>query len=142
MELDAHQLEAMTPPFDRLLGSRIVEASGQRCVMTLAIRPDHHQPTGVVHGGVYTTVIESAASLGATLWLDDEGVALGVTNSTDFLRAVRGGDLTFTATPVHQGRMLQLWEVGVTDEDGRLVAHGKVKLVNRPAPGSGEGSPA
>jgi 1,4-dihydroxy-2-naphthoyl-CoA hydrolase len=100
-------------------------------VATLDVRPEHHQPFGIVHGGVYTTVIEAAASIGATLALDGDGAAMGISNATDFLRAVRAGTLRFEAVPLQVGRTLQLWAVDVSDEQGRRVAHGKVKLYNR-----------
>jgi uncharacterized protein (TIGR00369 family) len=130
MELDLAQLADATSPFDRLIGSQLTEASGTRCVIELDVRPDHHQPTGVVHGGVYASIVETAASIGGTLWLDGDGGAVGVSNATDFFRGVRDGHLTFVATPLQQGRTLQQWQVDVTDERGRRVAHGKVKLAN------------
>ncbi len=130
MELSPEQVKASRSPYDEMLGSRMVEASGSRVVMELDVRPDHQQPMGVVHGGVYASIIESAASVGATLWLDGDGWAAGITNSTDFLRSARDGRLTFVATPIQQGRSLQLWEVAVTDGEDRMIAHGKVKLTN------------
>lgn len=126
-EPDAEQFPS---PFDDLIGTRIVEASGARVVATVSITPHLHQPTGIAHGGVYATVIETTASIGATAWLAGDGIAVGVSNHTDFLRAVRAGELTFEATPLQQGRTLQLWQVDVTDEEGRRVAHGKVRLAN------------
>jgi 1,4-dihydroxy-2-naphthoyl-CoA hydrolase len=130
MTPDPELFARATSPFDTLIGSRITEASGERCVIELTLRSDHLQPTGVVHGGVYASLIETAASVGATLWLDGDGWAAGISNSTDFLRSTREGSLTFVATPQHRGRSLQLWEVAVTDQDDRLIAHGKVKLSN------------
>ncbi len=135
MELTTDESAGYRSPFDELVGTRIVEASGARAVATLEVRAEHHQPTGVVHGGVYATVIEALASAGATLALDGDGVAMGISNSTDFLRAVTGGTLHFVATPIQVGRTLQLWQVEVSDEAGRPVAHGKVKLYNRRARG-------
>jgi 1,4-dihydroxy-2-naphthoyl-CoA hydrolase len=137
LEIDPELLRYATSPFDTVLGSRIVEATADRCVVELDVREDHHQPTGVVHGGVYAAVVETAASIGATLWLAGEGGAVGVNNSTDFFRGVREGRLTFVATPLQRGRTLQQWEVDVTDETGRRVAHGKVKLANLRGPGPG-----
>jgi uncharacterized protein (TIGR00369 family) len=58
---------------------------------------------------------------------------VGVSNQTDFLRSAREGVLTATATPIHQGRLQQLWQVNITDADERLIARGQVRLQNLPA---------
>lgn len=121
-------------PFNDALGAILVEASGARVVATLEIGPHLHQPYGIVHGGVYSSVIETVASIGAALFTGDGG-AVGLSNHTDFLRATTSGTLTFTATPVQQGRQLQLWLVAVTDQDDRPVASGRVRLMNVPASG-------
>jgi uncharacterized protein (TIGR00369 family) len=83
-----------------------------------------------MHGGVYCSVVETAASVGAALWLGDRGQVVGVSNQTDFLRAVREGVLTATATPVHRGRLQQLWTVDIKEEQDRLVSRGQVRLQN------------
>ncbi len=91
------------------------------------------QPYGIVHGGVYAALAESAASLGGATWntqREPGGQTVGVSNSTHFLRAVREGTLAVTATPQHRGRTLQLWQVEITDERGRLVAKSDVRLAN------------
>ena len=123
-----------TPPpydgFDRVLGLELVEASGDRVLGRLPVAPHLHQPYGIVHGGVYCTVVETTASIGAALWFGDRGQVVGVANSTSFLRAVREGVLDVEATPVHRGRTQQLWQVSVTDEQSRLVARGEVRLAN------------
>jgi 1,4-dihydroxy-2-naphthoyl-CoA hydrolase len=91
------------------------------------------QPYGIVHGGVYASLAESAASLGAATWnmqREPGGQTVGVSNSTHFLRAIREGTLHVTATPQHRGRTLQLWQVDITDDAGRLVAKSDVRLAN------------
>ncbi len=91
----------------------------------------HHQPWGLVHGGVYTTAIESAASVGASTAAAEHGlVAVGVNNNTNFLRSMVSGRVAVRATAIQQGRTAQLWEVRVTDRDERLVAVGQVRLQN------------
>ncbi len=56
---------------------------------------------------------------------------MGISNTTDFLKAVTNGHLAGVATPIHRGRTQQLWEVDVRhQESGRLVAHGQVRLQN------------
>jgi 1,4-dihydroxy-2-naphthoyl-CoA hydrolase len=116
--------------FARFLGLEFTEASGDRVVIRWKAKPDLHQPYGIVHGGVYCSVVETAASVGAALWLGERGQVVGVSNQTDFLRAVRDGVLVATATPVHRGRLQQLWTVEITDEQDRLVSKGQVRLQN------------
>ena len=51
-------------------------------------------------------------------------------NNTDFLRAITGGTVHAVATPIHRGRRQQLWVTTITDDDGRVVARGQVRLQN------------
>jgi 1,4-dihydroxy-2-naphthoyl-CoA hydrolase len=92
----------------------------------------HHQPWGLVHGGLYTTVIETFATSGAYEAVKDRGQqAVGVTNVTDFLRPHRHGRLDVVAIAIHQGRTQQLWQVEVSGPaDGKLIARGQVRLQN------------
>jgi 1,4-dihydroxy-2-naphthoyl-CoA hydrolase len=123
--------------FIKLVGLRIEQASGDRVVLSCPVTPDLHQPFGLVHGGVYATLAETAASVGASLWFGDRGKVVGVSNHTDFLRAVRRGELRAEATPLSRGRTTQLWQVEVADEQGQLIAHAKVRLQNlSEAPGA------
>lgn len=92
---------------------------------------EHHQPWGLVHGGVYTTAIESAASVGASTAAQEHGlVAVGVNNNTNFLRSMTEGRVTVDARAIQQGRTQQLWEVRITDDRERLIATGQVRLQN------------
>ena len=116
--------------FAAFLGLEFDEANGDRVVIRWKARPELHQPYGIMHGGVYCSVVETAASVGAALWLGERGQVVGVSNQTDFLRAVRDGELTATATPVHRGRLQQLWTVEIHDEQQRLVSKGQVRLQN------------
>jgi uncharacterized protein (TIGR00369 family) len=86
----------------------------------------------IVHGGVYCSVVESVASVAAYTWLDAHGggSVVGVNNNTDFLRSVGTGTVFSTATPLHRGRRQQLWLVTISDENGRTVARGQVRLQN------------
>ncbi|HEX7098263.1 MAG TPA: PaaI family thioesterase [Acidimicrobiia bacterium] len=111
----------------------LTEATADRCVGRVVVARHHHQPYGVVHGGLYCTLVETLASTGAALWAMERGMmgCVGVNNSTDFLRPVRDGVLIGEATPIHRGRTQQLWDVSVIrEEDGKLVARGRVRLQN------------
>jgi uncharacterized protein (TIGR00369 family) len=120
-------------------GFEVTEVSGDRVTGHVDLGPDQHTPWGVVHGGVYCTVVESAASIGASAAVVDRGqFAVGVNNSTDFLRPVTAGRVEVLAEPIQQGRTLQLWLVTLRrSEDGKPVARGQVRLQNVPLPGGG-----
>jgi 1,4-dihydroxy-2-naphthoyl-CoA hydrolase len=138
-ELDLSALPPSMPGLDTHLGIQIVEASGDRVVMRWTVRPEISQPYGIVHGGVYCTAVESSASVGAAIWFGDRGRVVGVSNSTDFYRAVTEGELTATALPVHRGRSQQVWRVTITDSAERVVAEGQVRLQNLADPDRGPG---
>ena len=117
--------------FEKLLGLQVVEASADRVVAVVPVTGDLLQGHGIVHGGVYAAAVETCASLGAYLWLDGRGVPVGLSNHTEFVHAVHeGAELRAEALPLTRGRTTQLWQVEVADERGRLVAHGRVRLLN------------
>src|SRR5690606_15849762 len=93
----------------------ITEATADRCVGRVAVRPHHHPPSGVVPGGSASTPVGTRAWPGAALWAMERGLmgCVGVNNSSDFLRSVREGVLVGEATPIHRGRTQQLWDVSV-----------------------------
>jgi uncharacterized protein (TIGR00369 family) len=139
-ELSAQTRPRATPsatPLDEpsafVAGAGLVldDISGARVSGHIDLGPSHHTPWGIVHGGVYSTAVESAASIGATAAVQDRGmVAVGLTNTTHFLRSLTSGTVTVEAVPLSQGRTQQLWRVDIVDGDGRLVAHGEVRLQN------------
>jgi uncharacterized protein (TIGR00369 family) len=117
--------------FVRAAGLVIDEVTSSRVTGHMELGPDHLTPWGIVHGGVYSTAVESAASLGASTAVRERGeVAVGLANTTHYLRSLSAGRVTVEATALYQGRTHQLWRVDITDETGRLVAHGEVRLQN------------
>jgi 1,4-dihydroxy-2-naphthoyl-CoA hydrolase len=131
--------DARTSEFMALFDVQLDECTGTRVSGSVAADERHHQPWGIVHGGLYTSVIETFATLGAYEAVRDRGLqAVGVANATDFLRPHRSGRLRVVAVPVHQGRTQQLWQVEVRQPEGdKLVARGQVRLQNiHRAPGS------
>ncbi len=97
----------------------------------LVVGPQHLQAAGIVHGGVHCGVIETLSSIGAYLFARERGQhVVGLENSTSFIRAVRAGTkLHAVATPVTRGRRTQVWAASVLDEEDRLVATGRVRLL-------------
>lgn len=137
-----------TPDFSLDAASRFVAASGfvidevTETSLTghVDLGVDHLTPWGVVHGGVYATIVESAGSVAASRAVLERGqFAVGVNNSTDFLRPSTGGRAVVEATVLHQGRTQQLWQVIITDEvSWKVLARGQLRLQNVPLPQSGE----
>jgi 1,4-dihydroxy-2-naphthoyl-CoA hydrolase len=124
-------------PFVAAIKFEVAEATGSRVTGHVDLGPDQHTPWGVVHGGVYCSVVESAASIGASTAVQPHGqFSVGVNNNTDFIRSMTAGRVDVVAEPVQQGRTQQLWQVLLTREDGKLVARGQVRLQNVPLPGA------
>src|SRR6202022_2138236 len=96
-----------------LLDIQFDELTATRVAGSIAADERHHQPWGIVHGGLYTAAIETFATMGAFEAVKDRGQeAVGVVNVTDFLRPHRSGRLEVLACPIQQGRTQQLWPVG------------------------------
>jgi 1,4-dihydroxy-2-naphthoyl-CoA hydrolase len=131
---DRNQLPSLDAvgPFLKALGMTVELVEPKRVVAWMELGPDHHTPWGVVHGGAYTTAIESVASVGASAAVLERGqFAVGVNNNTDFVRPLVKGRVRVVAEPIHQGATQQLWQVTITKEDdGKLVARGQVRLQN------------
>ena len=121
-----------THEFMRLLEIEFDERSPTHVSGSIAADDRHHQPWGIVHGGLYTTAIETFATTGAFEAVKDSGrQAVGVSNTTDFLRPHRCGRLSVRAVAIQQGRTQQLWQVEIRrPEDEKLVARGQVRLQN------------
>lgn len=114
-----------------ILGVQMVEVTPDRVIARFTIGPEHLQPFGIPHGGVYCAVHESTASVAAQMWLGERGTIVGTSNLTDFLRQAKVGDtITVSATPIHRGRTQQLWHTESHDQDDRLIAQGQVRLAN------------
>src|SRR5512132_4196669 len=97
-----------------LLELEFAEVTGTKGRGSVAADERHHQPWGLVHGGLFTTVIETFATTGAYESVKDQGQqAVGVSNITDFLRPHRTGRLNVVAVPIQQGRTQQLWRVEI-----------------------------
>lgn len=114
-----------------VLGLEILAWSADRVEARLLPDSRHEQPYGILHGGVYASIVEDVASRGAGIAARAAGHAgiVGVANQTDFLRSHRRGELRAVGEPMHVGRSLQLWQVVITrTSDGRVVARGQVRF--------------
>jgi 1,4-dihydroxy-2-naphthoyl-CoA hydrolase len=125
------------------MGIRLVRANADEVTADLEIDDRHRQAYGIVHGGVYSGLVETVSSVAAALWARrHQQSVVGVENHTSFLNAVREGKLFATARPLMRGRRTQVWEATVTDSAGRMVAQGKVRLISLEAGASLAGEQA
>ncbi|WP_166905061.1 PaaI family thioesterase [Mycobacterium sp. DL440] len=124
--------EGLGKGFDTELGLTYLELTPDGGRAQLTIHDKLLQPWGIVHGGVYCSIVESLASVSGHIWLSENGggTVVGVNNNTDFLRAIGSGTVTAVSTPIHRGRRQQLWLITITDENDKLVARGQVRLQN------------
>jgi 1,4-dihydroxy-2-naphthoyl-CoA hydrolase len=124
----------LTQPSDlmRLLEIEFEQITPTRVRGSVAADERHHQPWGLVHGGLYTAVIETFATTGAYEAVKDRAqLAVGVANATDFIRPHRTGRLDVLAVAIQQGRTQQLWQVEMRrSQDDKLIARGQVRLQN------------
>jgi 1,4-dihydroxy-2-naphthoyl-CoA hydrolase len=134
MDVSIAQLPDVGKGFDSELGLKYIELTPDGGRARLEINDKLLQPAGIVHGGVYCSIVESLASLSGAVWLSENGGGnvVGVNNNTDFLRAISSGTVTAESTPIHRGRRQQLWLVTITDDNDRVVARGQVRLQNIP----------
>jgi uncharacterized protein (TIGR00369 family) len=109
--------------FDKLYGLEIDHMDDEEVRAHVRVRPEILQPAGLVHGGVYASIAESMASIATYLAVSPDGqMATGQSNQTSFLRPITSGTIHATARRRHKGRTTWVWEVDVTDDDGRLCA--------------------
>jgi 1,4-dihydroxy-2-naphthoyl-CoA hydrolase len=136
MASDAGQLPVHIPAgpahsgWNREMDVAFISATDTEVIIEMPVSEKHLQPMGIVHGGVYSGLVETVCSVGAYLSVSSLGMlVVGVDNHTSFLRATRGGTLRCTGKPLVRGRRTQLWEARVENERGDLVATGRVRLL-------------
>ena len=123
-------LNATRGGFNSLIGLTFTSATFDEVLGEITVRPEILQPYGLVHGGIYSTMIETLASVGAAMNAMPKGqTAVGLENTTSFLKAVREGTLFGRAVPLTRGRRTQVWEVTIRNDDDTLVATGRVRMI-------------
>ncbi len=133
--MDFEPVVPLDRTFDALYGLEILARSDDEVTARVAVRDEVKQPMGLVHGGVYASMAESITSL-ATGWAvaADGMMAQGLSNQTSFLRPILEGTVHARAVRRHRGRTTWVWEVEITDDQGRLCALVRMTVAVRPLP--------
>jgi 1,4-dihydroxy-2-naphthoyl-CoA hydrolase len=120
---------------DSHLGFEFIEVKEASARAQVPVTSRVLQPYGLVHGGVYAALAESLASMAtaAAVW-EDGNIAVGLSNATSFVRPATSGVVHALATRRHRGRTTWIWDVDMTDDDGRLCATTRVTMAVRPRP--------
>jgi 1,4-dihydroxy-2-naphthoyl-CoA hydrolase len=120
--------------FDGLYGLEVTEVSDEVMRGRVLVREDLKQAAGLVHGGVYASIAESLASIGTALAVMPEGKqAMGLSNQTSFLRPITRGTIHAQATRKHRGRSTWVWEVEISDDQGKLCVLTRMTVAVRDA---------
>jgi len=129
------QINALLRGFDLLYGLEIIACSDTEVHAQVAVREEVKQPAGLVHGGIYASIAESMTSLATALAVMEKGeMAMGLSNSTSFLRPITAGTVHAHATRLHRGRTTWVWDVRASDDAGHLCALTRMTIAVRPAP--------
>jgi uncharacterized protein (TIGR00369 family) len=119
-ELTSFMRETM--PFAALVGAEAISATPDEVRARLDWDPSRCTSGGVLHGGALMTLADTVGAWCAFLNLPAGSGTTTIESKTNFLRAVRGGSVEATATPLHVGRTVVVVDTELRDDDGRLVA--------------------
>jgi uncharacterized protein (TIGR00369 family) len=109
-------------PLAATLGIEVVASGPDEVRARMAWAPDRCTAGGVLHGGALMALADTAGALCAFLNLPPEAGTTTIESKTNFVRAVRSGEVTAVSRPFHVGRTVIAVETDITDSDGRLVA--------------------
>jgi uncharacterized protein (TIGR00369 family) len=102
---------------------KYIDAGEDFLVAQMPVNPRVHQPMGLLHGGASVALEESVGCAASMLLVNNELSEIrGIEIAANHLRAKRTGMVTGTARIVHQGKSIHLWEIKITDENGKLIS--------------------
>ena len=118
--------------FDALYGLQVHTITEEEVTASVAVRDAVKQPMGLVHGGLFASIAESLASMATAMGVAADGKqAMGLSNATSFLRPITDGTVHATARRLHRGRSTWVWDVEITDDDGRRCALTRMTIAVR-----------
>ena len=118
--------------FDALYGLEIHTVTEEEATASVPVRDEVKQPMGLVHGGLYAAIAESLASMATAMAVAPDGKqAMGLSNATSFMRPITEGTVHATARRIHRGRTTWVWDVEITDDEGRRCALTRMTIAVR-----------
>ena len=115
------------------LGIRVEAYDPSRVVVAVDVSERLFQPAGVVHGGIYVLLAETAASIAAVLAVDaSKETVMGMEINANHLRPVTEGTIRAISSLLHQGRTTLVYHIDIRDEKDRLIAVSRCTMARRP----------
>jgi len=114
------------------LGIELTEVSVERVVATMPVE-GNTQPFGLLHGGASVVLAETLGSIGSQIHAYPESVSVGLDINATHHRAATSGVVTGVATAIHLGRSSAVYDVVVTDEQGRRLCTSRITCALLPA---------
>ena len=100
-----------------------IDAGDDFLVAKMPVNQRIHQPMGLLHGGASVALAESVGSAASMLFVNpEESEIRGIEISANHLKSKKEGIVFGTAKIIHKGRSLHLWEIKITDEEGKLIS--------------------
>jgi 1,4-dihydroxy-2-naphthoyl-CoA hydrolase len=121
--------------FDEYIGTEWLSLDPDDARARIELRDELRQPYGLMHGGVYSSLVESLCSYATAAAVYENGnIAVGQAIEVSFMRPVTAGHAEVRATARHRGRSTWIWTVEIVDDDKKLCALAKMTMAVRPAP--------
>lgn len=93
---------------------------------------DHRtrQPMGLLHGGANVVLAETLGSVASVFCIEDiqKQVPVGLEVNANHLRGVREGWVYGKVTPIRIGRTTHVWEINITDDQGRHTCVSRITI--------------
>ena len=122
--------QAMAGTLMERLGMEWLDIGTARVVARMPVE-GNTQVYGQLHGGATAALCESVGSIGTAVAVGLDKRVVGVDISVHHLRGVRDGHITATGIPLRVGRSVAVWDMRVEDDDGNLVAVGRLTVAIR-----------
>ena len=125
--------ETVKNTFMETLGIEYIAVGEDYLTAKMPVTPKVHQPDGVLHGGATAALAESVGSVAAHIFLNAQDVRiLGTQITANHIRSLSDGEVFATARTIHKGRTTQLWDVKVSDAEGKLISSCRLSTIALP----------
>ncbi len=110
------------------LDIQVTEVGDNYLIASMPVDHRTHQPMGILHGGASIALAETVGSMAANLAVDEQSYCVGLEVNGNHLRSKTSGKVYAKATPIHLGRSTQVWQIAISDEEGKAVCSSRLTM--------------